>query len=181
MTCWRSCGRSESRTVGRRAEGRNRAGDLLRFSGFRKVVNTFTIIEVSSFRKMVISWVSVPNVGARRAVADRLDRVDLPYAFVGGSVVNLLIDHPELTPARPTDDVDVVIHHGRCEVLGCGSSAACGRLQPFGSRRVTLHYSPRPIPKIILNSYITFVANRMYPSGKYGSCFARAYFVHFNK
>jgi predicted nucleotidyltransferase len=44
-----------------------------------------------------------------RAVAERLDRVGLAYAFVGGSIVNLLIDHPELTPARPTDDVDVII------------------------------------------------------------------------
>jgi hypothetical protein len=33
----------------------------------------------------------------------------LPYAFVGGSVVNLLLDYPELTPARPTDDVDVIV------------------------------------------------------------------------
>ena len=52
---------------------------------------------------------SVLNIGVMRAVAERLDRVGLPYAFVGGSVVNLLIDHPELTPARPTDDVDVII------------------------------------------------------------------------
>ena len=52
---------------------------------------------------------SVPNLGAMRAVADRLDRVGLPYAFLGGSVVNLLLDHPELTLARPTDDVDVII------------------------------------------------------------------------
>lgn len=52
---------------------------------------------------------SVPNLGAMRAVAERLDRVGLPYAFVGGSVVNLLVDHPELIPARPTDDVDVII------------------------------------------------------------------------
>jgi hypothetical protein len=55
------------------------------------------------------SSMSVPNLGAMRAVAERLDRVGLPYAFVGGSVVNLLIDHPELTPARPTDDLDVII------------------------------------------------------------------------
>lgn len=40
---------------------------------------------------------SVPNLGAMRAVAERLDRVGLRYAFVGGSVVNLLIDYPELT------------------------------------------------------------------------------------
>jgi len=52
---------------------------------------------------------SIPNLGAMRTVAERLDRVGLPYAFVGGSVVNLLLDHPELTPARPTDDVDVII------------------------------------------------------------------------
>jgi predicted nucleotidyltransferase len=52
---------------------------------------------------------SVPNLGAMRAVAERLDRVELAYAFVGGSVVNLLLDYPELTPARPTDDVDVII------------------------------------------------------------------------
>lgn len=52
---------------------------------------------------------SVPNLGAMRAVAECLDRAGLVYAFVGGSVVNLLIDHPELTPARPTDDVDVII------------------------------------------------------------------------
>jgi predicted nucleotidyltransferase len=52
---------------------------------------------------------SVPELGAMRAVAARLDRIDLPYAFVGGSVVNLLLDYPNLTPARPTDDVDVII------------------------------------------------------------------------
>lgn len=44
-----------------------------------------------------------------RAVADRLERIGLPYAFVGGSIVNLLIDYPQLIPARPTDDVDVII------------------------------------------------------------------------
>jgi hypothetical protein len=43
------------------------------------------------------------------AVAERLDRLDLHYAFVGGSIVNLLIDHPGLSPARPTDDVDVIL------------------------------------------------------------------------
>lgn len=49
------------------------------------------------------------NVGALRAVADRLDVLEVRYAFVGGSIINLLIDYPELTPARPTDDVDVII------------------------------------------------------------------------
>jgi len=50
-----------------------------------------------------------PNLGALRAVADRLDGLGLNYAFVGGSIVNLLLDYPELSPARPTDDVDVII------------------------------------------------------------------------
>jgi hypothetical protein len=50
-----------------------------------------------------------PNIGALRAVADRLDGVGLAYAFVGGSIVNLLIDDPNLVPARPTDDVDVIL------------------------------------------------------------------------
>ena len=50
-----------------------------------------------------------PNLGALRAVADRLDQLGLSYAFVGGSIVNFLVDHPELSPARPTDDVDVIL------------------------------------------------------------------------
>jgi predicted nucleotidyltransferase len=52
---------------------------------------------------------SLPNLAAMRAVADRLDSLGLDYAFVGGSVVNLLLDHPALSPARPTDDVDVIL------------------------------------------------------------------------
>lgn len=51
----------------------------------------------------------VPNIGALRAVAERLDRLGLRYAFVGGAIVNLLIDHPDFAPARPTDDVDVIL------------------------------------------------------------------------
>src|ERR1017187_6986818 len=50
-----------------------------------------------------------PNLGALRAVADRLDQVGLNYAFVGGSIVNLLLDDPSLSPARPTDDFDVIL------------------------------------------------------------------------
>ena len=52
---------------------------------------------------------SQPNLGAMRAVADRLDSLGLDYAFVGGSIVNLLLDDPALSPARPTDDVDVIL------------------------------------------------------------------------
>lgn len=50
-----------------------------------------------------------PNLAALRAVADRLDGLGMDYAFVGGSVVNLLLDHPDFSPARPTDDFDVIL------------------------------------------------------------------------
>src|ERR1700679_3944805 len=49
------------------------------------------------------------NLAALRAVADRLHRLELDYAFVGGTVVNLLLDDAGLTPARPTDDIDVIL------------------------------------------------------------------------
>jgi hypothetical protein len=48
-------------------------------------------------------------LAAMKAVAERLDGLGLDYAFLGGSVVGLLLDHPELSPVRATDDVDVVI------------------------------------------------------------------------
>ena len=49
---------------------------------------------------------SQPNLAAMRAVANRLDQLGLNYAFVGGSIVSLLVDEPGLSPARPTDDVE---------------------------------------------------------------------------
>src|SRR6476661_4054067 len=52
-------------------------------------------------------------IAAMKAVAERLNGLGLDYAFLGGSVVGLLLDHPELSPVRATDDVDVVI-----EVVG---------------------------------------------------------------
>jgi predicted nucleotidyltransferase len=52
---------------------------------------------------------ATPNIGAMRTVAGRLDELRIPYAFVGGSIVNLLLDYLELSPARPTDDVDVIL------------------------------------------------------------------------
>lgn len=42
-------------------------------------------------------------------MADRLDGLGLDYAFVGGAIVNLLLDNPEFAPVRPTDDVDVIL------------------------------------------------------------------------
>jgi predicted nucleotidyltransferase len=50
-----------------------------------------------------------PDLGALRAVAGRLDALGFDYAFVGGQIVNLLIDYPDLGVARPTDDVDVIL------------------------------------------------------------------------
>lgn len=49
------------------------------------------------------------KIGALRAVSERLEMLGIKYAFTGGSVVNLLLDEPELSPARPTDDVDVIL------------------------------------------------------------------------
>ncbi|WP_404423526.1 hypothetical protein [Nibricoccus sp. IMCC34717] len=71
---------------------------------------------------------AVPNIGAMRAVAERLDRVGLSYAFVGGSIVNLLVDCPELTPARPTDDVDVIIE----TIFGARYSETEAKLRDVG-------------------------------------------------
>jgi hypothetical protein len=48
-------------------------------------------------------------LAALQAVATRLDGLGLDYAFLGGAVVGLLLDKPEFTPVRPTDDVDVVV------------------------------------------------------------------------
>lgn len=49
------------------------------------------------------------SITAMRSVADRLDQTGWSYAFVGGAIIPLLMDHPNLHPARPTDDVDVII------------------------------------------------------------------------
>jgi len=44
-----------------------------------------------------------------RIVAKRLDPLDVPFAFVGGAVVCLLVDDPSLTEIRPTKDVDLIV------------------------------------------------------------------------
>ena len=49
------------------------------------------------------------DIGALRAVASHLDAAGLNYAFTGGSVVNLLLDNPDMSTARPTKDVDVIV------------------------------------------------------------------------
>jgi predicted nucleotidyltransferase len=42
-------------------------------------------------------------------VARRLAPLNVPFAFVGGAVMCLLVDHPEVTQFRSTKDVDVVV------------------------------------------------------------------------
>jgi predicted nucleotidyltransferase len=44
-----------------------------------------------------------------RDVAKKLQPLDTPFAFVGGTVMCLLVDHPELTQFRRTKEVDVVV------------------------------------------------------------------------
>jgi len=48
-------------------------------------------------------------LGPLRAVAARLDPLGVPYCFVGGAIATLLVDRPELSPVRQTDDIDVII------------------------------------------------------------------------
>lgn len=42
-------------------------------------------------------------------VAAKLNSLGLNYAFVGGSIVEFLLDHPGLSSVRPTDDLDVIV------------------------------------------------------------------------
>jgi hypothetical protein len=42
-------------------------------------------------------------------VAEKLDRLGLNYAFVGGSIVGFLLDDAQLSPVRPTDDLDIIL------------------------------------------------------------------------
>jgi|SRR5947209_3912784 len=44
-----------------------------------------------------------------RIVAQRLQPLDVSFAFLGGAAVCLLVDHPEVTEFRPTKDVDIIV------------------------------------------------------------------------
>lgn len=44
-----------------------------------------------------------------RIVARRLTPLNIPFVFVGGAAVWVLVDRPDLTDFRPTKDVDVVV------------------------------------------------------------------------
>jgi hypothetical protein len=46
---------------------------------------------------------------AMRTVARRLAPLNIRYAFLGGAIVPLLLDHPALIDFRPTKDVDAVV------------------------------------------------------------------------
>ena len=48
-------------------------------------------------------------IASLKSLARELDALRVDYAFTGGSIVGLLLDNPELTPMRPTDDVDVIV------------------------------------------------------------------------
>lgn len=49
------------------------------------------------------------NSSALVFVARKLDAIGINYAFVGGSIASYLIDHPDLSPIRPTDDLDIIV------------------------------------------------------------------------
>jgi len=42
-------------------------------------------------------------------VTRRLKRLQVPHAFLGGAIVSLLVDDPELHQVRPTQDVDAIV------------------------------------------------------------------------
>lgn len=44
-----------------------------------------------------------------RIVARRISPLNIPFVFVGGSVMPLLVDRPDITDLRPTLDIDVVV------------------------------------------------------------------------
>ena len=55
------------------------------------------------------------------SVLDHLDQLEQRFIIVGGAIVGLLVDHPELIDFRPTKDVDILvevtsrIEYGRLE------------------------------------------------------------------
>lgn len=43
------------------------------------------------------------------SVLDRLEQLDQPFIIVGGAIVGLLVDNPEVIDFRPTKDVDILV------------------------------------------------------------------------
>jgi hypothetical protein len=54
---------------------------------------------------MIPQWLSENLL----TVSGRIRPIGIDYAFLGGCIVPLLLDDPDLVPIRPTNDVDVVI------------------------------------------------------------------------
>ena len=50
-----------------------------------------------------------PNRESLAKVAAKLNELGLNYAFVGGTILSLLLDRPELSDIRPTYDVDLIV------------------------------------------------------------------------
>jgi hypothetical protein len=71
-------------------------------------------------------------------VALKLDPLGLNYAFVGGSIVEFLLDNHGLSPVRPTDDLDIIV-----EVLANRRySAIEQRLRAVGFQHDTTQGAP---------------------------------------
>lgn len=80
-----------------------------------------------------------PSLAPLRSVADRLDRLGLGYAFVGGAIVNLLLDRPEFSPARPTDDLDVIVE----AITSAGYAEVEAKLRELGFNHDVRPGAPR--------------------------------------
>ena len=54
-------------------------------------------------------------IAALKAISRELDALGVSYVFTGGSIVALLVDEPEASVMRPTDDIDVIVEkQDRC-------------------------------------------------------------------
>jgi hypothetical protein len=49
-----------------------------------------------------------PTTEALRVVARRMEPLETNFVFLGGAVIELLVDNPTVSELRPTKDVDVV-------------------------------------------------------------------------
>ena len=64
-------------------------------------------------------------------VSDRIRPLGIEYAFLGGCIVPLLLDDPDVVPIRPTNDVDVVIMLvGQRRMASIESTRYCGVCTP---------------------------------------------------
>jgi len=72
-------------------------------------------------------------------VAGKLERIDERFAFLGGAILPILLDHPTLVPIRPTKDVDVVV-----EVVSWREMAELEeRLRRIGFKHNTAEDAPK--------------------------------------